>query len=305
MAQVASKTCDICSSALSEHYCIDCEQYFCETCKGLHKRQKVSRNHEFQSSSDLIQEVKSKCKEHEEDFIFLCARCDVPVCRRCMAGKHNGHKVSNIDDSVNNLTQGIKIAIDEKMDIATKNVTQIESGLKAFDLDVNSVTKEIREEGQRKKATIDRVVQNMIDEINSKAMQEREKLKQMVKEAKTELEGITVLYQMRKEHEKKRRDAALFQKLKTLNSDITKFKTVTFSVLPTIKYTPKRISEKNLVNLFGTYIVSETHSVQKAPELKYQKVETMKAFDETCAKPTGTLYRCSNCRHEVNVPANR
>ncbi|XP_052089787.1 transcription intermediary factor 1-beta-like [Mytilus californianus] len=253
MAQVASKTCDICSSALTEHYCIDCEQYFCETCKGLHKRQRATRNHEFQSSSDLIQEVKSKCKEHDEDFIFLCSSCDVPVCRRCISGKHNGHKVANIDDSITNLTQDINIAIEKKLNIATKNVTQINSELKAFDLDVNSVIKEIRDEGHKMKAMIDRVVQKMIDDINSKAKQVREKLTKMVIEAQTGLQGITGLDLKRKELEKTRRDAALFEKLKTLNSDIDKFQAITVPVLPSIRYTPKGIHVENVINLFGTY----------------------------------------------------
>lgn len=255
MAQVGSQTCDICSSALTEHYCIDCEQDFCETCKGLHTRQRATRNHVFQSSSDLIQEVKSKCKEHDEDYIFLCSSCDVPVCKRCMAGNHNGHKVANIDDSVNNLTQGITIAIHKKLDIAIKNVKQIECGLEAFDLDVNSVIKGIREERQAINTIIDRIVENKIDEINSKAKQEREKLQQMVIEANIELDKITVLDLIRKEHEKTRRDAALFQKLKNLNSDIDKVQAITVPVLPTIQYSPKEVSDLNLVVLFGTYSV--------------------------------------------------
>lgn len=193
MAQVASTTCDICSSASTEHYCFDCKQYFCDNCKGLHKRQRATQNHEFQSSSDLIQEVKSKCKEHDEDFIFLCSSCDEPVCKRCMAGKHNGHKVANIDDSVTNLTQRITIAIAKKLEVATKNFNQLEYGLMNFDLDVNSVIKVIRVEGQNMKVSIDRVVQNMIDDINRKSKQEREKLNKLVKEVTTGLEDITLL----------------------------------------------------------------------------------------------------------------
>lgn len=72
-----------------------------------------------------------------------------------MAGKHNGHKVANIDDSVTNLTRGIKLPIDKKLNIATQNFKQVERGLNAFDLDVNSIIKGIREEGIQMKAMID------------------------------------------------------------------------------------------------------------------------------------------------------
>jgi hypothetical protein len=41
-----------------------------ETCKAQHTRIKVSRNHEFQSGGNVVQEVKLRCKEHKEDFVF-------------------------------------------------------------------------------------------------------------------------------------------------------------------------------------------------------------------------------------------
>ncbi|XP_063414947.1 E3 ubiquitin-protein ligase TRIM71-like [Mytilus trossulus] len=272
MAQAASTTCDICSSASTEHYCIDCEQYFCDTCKGLHKRQRATQNHEFQSSSDLIQAVKSKCKEHDEDFIFLCSSCDVPVCKRCMAGKHNGHKVANIDDSVTKLTQSITRAFANKLQVAAQNLNQLEIGLMSFPLDVNSVIKVIGVEAQNMKVSIDRVVQNMIDDINRKSKQEREKLNKLVKEAKIGLENKTLLGEKKTELEKKRRDADLHQKLDTLNKEITMYQPVNIPELPTIRYTPKEISEQNLVSLFGEYSVRETYSVQQCSDLRYKDV---------------------------------
>jgi hypothetical protein len=48
--------------------CLDCEQHFCINCKSLHKRQKGTKNHVFQSAEDVVQEVKLRCKEHKEDF---------------------------------------------------------------------------------------------------------------------------------------------------------------------------------------------------------------------------------------------
>ena len=50
------------------HYCLQCQQYFCGICKAQHNRQRVSRNHEFQSVENVDQEVKLRCEEHEEDF---------------------------------------------------------------------------------------------------------------------------------------------------------------------------------------------------------------------------------------------
>ncbi|VDH91912.1 Hypothetical predicted protein [Mytilus galloprovincialis] len=63
MAQAASKTCEICISAIGSQYCLECEQYFCENCKTFHSRQKISKTHQFQSSSDVIPEGKSFISE--------------------------------------------------------------------------------------------------------------------------------------------------------------------------------------------------------------------------------------------------
>jgi hypothetical protein len=44
------KPCEICMGGSGTEYCLECEHYFCISCKSLHKRQKVSRNHKPSSS---------------------------------------------------------------------------------------------------------------------------------------------------------------------------------------------------------------------------------------------------------------
>ncbi|VDI31448.1 Hypothetical predicted protein [Mytilus galloprovincialis] len=114
---------------------------------------------------------------------------------------------------------------------------------------------------------IDRVVQNMIDDINGKARKEREKLKQIIKEAQTGLKDITLLDQRRTEHDKTRQNAVQHQKLKSLESEISRFQLVTVPELPTIRYTPKEISLTCLEH------TGETRRVQKSSELRYKSEE--------------------------------
>jgi hypothetical protein len=42
----------LCMGGPGTNYCMQCQQYFCGICKAQHNRQRVSRNHEFQS--DLL-----------------------------------------------------------------------------------------------------------------------------------------------------------------------------------------------------------------------------------------------------------
>ncbi|VDI35582.1 Hypothetical predicted protein [Mytilus galloprovincialis] len=132
MAQVAVKTCEICVSASGTQYCLECEQCFCENCKTFHKKQKVTKNHQFQSSIDVIPEVKSKCKDHNEDVSSLCNTCSVKVCSDCVTGSHRGHEFSNLTDSMSQLKENEK-DLQRKVKEATQNIKKIEEGAKAFD----------------------------------------------------------------------------------------------------------------------------------------------------------------------------
>ena len=66
MAQSVLKPCEICMGDPGNHYCLQCQQYFCGICKAQHNRQQVSRNHEFQSGENVVQEVKLRCEEHKK-----------------------------------------------------------------------------------------------------------------------------------------------------------------------------------------------------------------------------------------------
>lgn len=98
MAQSPSKTCETCINTPYSSYCLDCKQYFCENCKVLHSRQKISANHKFKGTLDFIPEAKSKCTDHNEKL--FCVHCEVLVCVCCVSAKHNGHKLSHSKDII-------------------------------------------------------------------------------------------------------------------------------------------------------------------------------------------------------------
>jgi hypothetical protein len=79
------------------------EQFFCMNCKSLHQRMKGTKTHEFQSSENVVPEVKLKCEVHKEDFIFRCDNCEISVCVQCVTGKHKGHRVSSINEFISDL----------------------------------------------------------------------------------------------------------------------------------------------------------------------------------------------------------
>ena len=56
----------------------------------------------------IIRGEKPKCKEHDNEIIFICEDCVKQICEKCKINEHNTHKIKNlinkeiISDSINN-----------------------------------------------------------------------------------------------------------------------------------------------------------------------------------------------------------
>ncbi|VDI70557.1 WASH complex subunit 7 [Mytilus galloprovincialis] len=255
MAQAASKTCEICVSAPGSHYCIDCEEYYCENCKLLHNRQKLSRNHAFQKATDLIPEGKSKCSKHKEELTLLCNTCNVPVCTSCVAGKHNKHDFSKIVDAIAQLREENETKIRAKTNDANQNLKKIEDSLKSFDNSVESVIKAINDEGNMIKRMVDKSVAEMIVLVKEQSKKEKEKLTIMLSDARSVLAAGQTLDRKRKALDKTRHDGGMVQKINTMTEEINKLKINSLLEFPNISFNRKSVAEDDIRRMIGTYTI--------------------------------------------------
>ncbi|CAG2209537.1 unnamed protein product [Mytilus edulis] len=255
MAQAASKTCEVCVSAPGSHYCIDCEEYYCENCKFVHNRQKLSRNHQFQKASDLIPEGKSRCSEHKEELTLLCNTCNVPVCTSCVAGKHNKHDFSKIVDGIAQLRGENETKIRAKTNDANQNLKKIEDSSKSFDNSVESVIKAINDEGNMIKRMVDKSVAQMIALVKEQSKKEKDKLMNMLSDAKSVLDGGHALDRKRKELDKTRQDGSLVQKINNLKEEIDKLTINSLPEFPNISFSRKAVAEDDIRQLIGTFTI--------------------------------------------------
>ena len=234
-------------------FCLNCEQYFCMSCKSLHKRQKGTKHHEFQSGENVTLEVILRCKEHEEDFLFLCDNCNISVCAQCVTGKHNGHKVSNMKKSISSLRTTFREEMCTKLDVIQTNQKQVDTGLTTFDLSVTSVIHEIKEEGTKIKAMVDRHIEKMIATLREKTRHEKESLTKTLVNYKQQLAKAKEIEKMEHKTQQSRDDASTIQHMKTLNGELSKLSFVPLPDLPFIKYSPKKVTDSNIDQLIGTY----------------------------------------------------
>ncbi|XP_063436134.1 uncharacterized protein DDB_G0279899-like [Mytilus trossulus] len=299
MAQAASKTCEICISAPGSQYCLECEQNFCENCKTFHSRQKISKTHQFQSSFDVIPEGKSKCKDHNEDFSFVCKTCDVVVCSSCVTGSHTGHAFSKLLDSIKQLKEKNTTYLRIRVQQSTQNMKQIEKGIKEFDVKVEGVVKAITKEGTQLKAMVYKCVAEMISSVNDQSRREKDKLTKIMADTRMDLKAGSNLNKQIDELDKIRNDGNLLQSLQKLTYDISKLTIKPIPEFPNIRYTAKSATDNDVKQLFGNYILSEMRTQQimnKERELPSPKSDYKQ---DVIPKEQGkNLFRCDKCGKE-------
>ena len=259
MAQSVLKPCEICMGGPGTNYCMQCQQYFCGICKAQHNRQKVSRNHEFQSGENVVQEVKLRCEEHKEDFLFRCDKCKVSICVQCVTGKHNGHKMSNMKEVISSLRTTFREEMHTKLDVIKANGKQIEEGLTTFDLSVTSVIHALTAEGTKIKAMIDRHIEKRIATLKEKANHEKESLTKMLSDCKQQLENAKAIKKREEKIQQSRDDDSTIQHLQKLNDEISKLSVVPLPVFPSVNYSPRSTSDYDVDQLIGTYSLRYVH----------------------------------------------
>jgi molecular chaperone DnaK (HSP70) len=231
-------------------------------CQSLHKRQKGTKNHEFQSGENVVPEVKLRCKEHKEDFLFVCDNCNISVCAQCVTGKHKGHTVSNMKESISSLRTTFRQEMSTKLDVIQTNQKQVNTGLTTFDLDVTSVINDIKEEGTKIKAMVDRHIDKMIATLREKARHEQDSLTKTLMDYKQQLEKAKAIEKREHKLQQSRDDASTIQHLKTLNDELSKLSVVSLPDLPSIKYSHKQVTDSDIDQLIETYSLRYVHVIE-------------------------------------------
>ena len=100
------KAAILCESGVDENpavaHCLTCSDHLCESCFELHKKQKLSRDHNVVLLKDLSQldqktgvksvHRKQHCDEHKDELLKLfCKACEKVICRDCALVKHRDH----------------------------------------------------------------------------------------------------------------------------------------------------------------------------------------------------------------------
>ncbi|XP_052096350.1 E3 ubiquitin-protein ligase TRIM71-like [Mytilus californianus] len=211
---------------------------------------------------DVIPEVKSKCKDHNEDVSFVCNTCSVVVCSDCVTGSHKGHEFSNLMDSMSQLKENEK-DLQRKVNEATQNIKKIEDGSKAFDGMVEVVVKAIIKDGTKIKAMVDKQIAKMVASVKDQSKNEKEKIAKSIADNKSVFKVGSDLLKKIYELEKSRNDRKLLQSLqklsddvKKLSDDVAKLTIEPHSEYPSKHYTTTIATDNDIKQILGKFTIS-------------------------------------------------
>ncbi|XP_076072135.1 transcription intermediary factor 1-alpha-like [Mytilus galloprovincialis] len=287
MAQAASKTCEICVSSPGHNYCEQCDQLFCDGCKISHLRTKMSKNHTFLSGPNINPEVKLYCKEHDENFIYYCMECSLPVCKICAIKNHKKHDLSEIKESLESIKAEVKIDVETKIKKLQSNIAEIDQGTHTHQADVQKVIHAITEEGRHLKEMIDKKVEGLINRLKDKDTRNVKTLQSVGNELKTALDKTKEQQKLYQDTQGIKDTTKLLQKLKQIKSQIDQIEEIQIPIMPSVKYAKKTVAEGEIDKLFGELTFGETVKKEENPKPKenVRVTRTAKQY----------RYKCYNC----------
>ena len=168
-------------------FCPDCTMFLCHVCNEYHKRSIKSRDHgivpltKLRSKKDINVPIQPKakslvCSEHDYELKHYCESCDKLVCLYCTVKDHKDHN----HDIVKNVASKHR----QELKKITAPVEEMIRGLSDTHDDVVKMRKKIRQQGNEINMKIDQ----HYDRVFQKLMEQREELKQQVRDTVSQKE---------------------------------------------------------------------------------------------------------------------
>lgn len=175
------------------------------------------------------------------------------VCTSCVTENHNGHKFSNLVDSIAQLRGENEKQILQKIYEANQIKTKIEDNLKSFDKDVESVIQAITDQSNMIERMIDKGVAQMIALVKSKSTKEKDKIMKSLSAANSILVAGQNLDMRRHGLDKTRLDDIMVQQINEMKEEINKLHIDPLLEFPKISFHSKAVTEDDIRQLIGTY----------------------------------------------------
>lgn len=195
---LSTSQCDLCTgNELAKSRCLNCDINLCANCKVKHSSPESDQLHHFLEIVEQPKEQQMKshpsaklsfvnhCKKHtEEEINVYCTKCNVNICTKCKEEKHQAHAVQETTETAKSVRSSLTHflgAIKEYLPEFEEYVRQIRRGQKEMEKDLVNAIKDIQARTRFLQNEIEKIGQQIIDELKEKHKAEAEDLN---KEAK-------------------------------------------------------------------------------------------------------------------------
>ena len=155
--------CGICCQNKSlPCYCVDCTESLCVDCTKDHEKQKPDHI--------TLPMAESRCPDHQKFYAVHCRMCDMPVCRECLTGFHNGHTCSNMNQAKAEKMHQVnryKRDLSENVCSYQSSEDQGSKQLENYKSEINAVKMMINGQRERLKAMVDSQCDGMINSVET------------------------------------------------------------------------------------------------------------------------------------------
>ncbi|CAG2249103.1 unnamed protein product [Mytilus edulis] len=116
-------TCQMCEESNEIKWkCLHCDFFLCTKCRRLHEKVKSTDQHTIIATYQLenkkiLDSSKIPCKIHNgKNCCLFCQSCEEVVCPLCISKIHNGHKMIELDEGYDFITNAMKnLRIEDKL----------------------------------------------------------------------------------------------------------------------------------------------------------------------------------------------
>ena len=204
--QVFEFECDSCKfdGSLEEAtgYCVDCQEYLCETCLRFHKRNKASKTHSILQGSNVRQSqivarpavtTTETCHiHHNKPILYYCTEHDDIICTDCKITDHRACtgvkkiadicKEENVPRQVDRFEKELKLCLERMHNMQQRGKQELQH-IDKQEKDCCKQIKDIRLE-------INKLLDKLENEINIKVTQAVEKERRNIQEYLTSMDTM-------------------------------------------------------------------------------------------------------------------
>ncbi|XP_076082543.1 E3 ubiquitin-protein ligase TRIM45-like [Mytilus galloprovincialis] len=183
--KTSEKLCDVCSfrniSQNAVSFCTVCEEAYCESCELHHKAYKITRNHKIFPIKDINSDNSAlkffgaiTCDEHPDERIKIyCKDHSKPCCTICATVHHRKcTEVVTIDKAVSGVKESTKARdlmskLKNLSDKSCKVIQNRKQNITTFESEIEDIQKEIGNLREKLNRHLDKIEQQLKDEIKN------------------------------------------------------------------------------------------------------------------------------------------